>query len=219
MTELVIFDLDGTLLDTIGDLAVACNAALAVRGLPQHSYDDYRGFVGNGVMRLVERALPEPLRTEHTLAAVRADFVQYYTEHIDIRTKPYDGIPELLACLTQEGVRCAVASNKFQAGTEQLVRLFFADVPFVTVLGQRPGVPLKPDPAVVEEILSMTGITREHVLYVGDSGIDMQTAAAAGVRSVGVTWGFRTREELVATGATHIADHPREIADVLNLRR
>ncbi len=105
MTELTIFDLDGTLLDTIGDLAVACNAALALRGLPQHSYEEYCGFVGNGILRLVERALPEPLRTPHTVAAVRRDFVEYYTAHIDLRTRPYEGIPELLRTLADRGVR------------------------------------------------------------------------------------------------------------------
>lgn len=214
-TELVIFDLDGTLLDTIGDLAVACNAVLALRGLPQHTYDEYCRFVGNGIMRLVERALPEELRIPDTVAAVRADFVKYYTEHIDTRTKPYAGIPELVAGLARRGVRMAVASNKFQAGTEKLVRLFFPDVAFAAVLGQRVGVPLKPDPAVVEEILALTGVAKGRVLYVGDSGVDMQTAAAAGVRSVGVTWGFRERRELVQTGAQHIVDVPGEILNLL----
>lgn len=214
-TELVIFDLDGTLLDTIGDLAVACNAVLALRGLPQHTYEEYCHFVGNGIMRLVERALPEELRTPCTVAAVRADFVKYYTEHIDTHTKPYEGMPELVAGLMQRGIRIAVASNKFQAGTEKLVRLFFPDVDFAAVLGQREGVPLKPDPAVVGEILAHTGIARERVLYVGDSGVDMQTAAAAGVRSVGVTWGFRDRAELEKTGAQHIVDKPAEIIGLL----
>lgn len=214
-TELVIFDLDGTLLDTIGDLAVACNAMLALRGLPQHSYEEYCGFVGNGIMRLVERALPEPLRTPENVALARADFVRYYTEHIDIRTKPYAGISELLSELVRRDVRIAVASNKFQAGTEKLVRLFFSEIPFAAVLGQRPGVPLKPDPAVVEEILAATGASRERVLYVGDSGIDMLTAAAAGVRSVGVAWGFRTREELAEAGAGRIVDRAEEILEAL----
>ncbi len=213
--ELVVFDLDGTLLDTIGDLAVACNAVLAVRGLPQHSYEEYCHFVGNGIMRLVERALPEPLRTPENVASVRADFVKYYTEHIDTYTKPYDRIPELLRELVARGVQVAVASNKFQAGTEKLVRLFFPEIPFVAVLGQREGVPLKPDPAVVNEILCRTGAAKERVLYVGDSGVDMQTAAAAGVRSVGVTWGFRSREELTASGAGHIVDRPEEILNLL----
>lgn len=214
-TELVIFDLDGTLLDTIGDLAVACNAVLAVRGLPQHSYEEYCHFVGNGILRLVERALPEPLRSPENVALVRADFVRYYTEHIDTYTKPYPGIPELLSELTRRGIRVAVASNKFQAGTEKLVRLFFPEIPFAAVFGQRPDVPLKPDPAVVEEILACTGVPRERVLYVGDSGVDMETARAAGVRSAGVTWGFRDREELVAAGAGRLVDRAAELLEAL----
>ena len=214
-TRLVIFDLDGTLLDTIGDLAVACNAVLAVRGLPQHSYEEYCRFVGNGIMRLVERALPEALRTPENVALVRADFVRYYTEHIDRYTKPYDGIGELIAELTRREVRLAVASNKFQAGTEKLIRLFFPGVEFAAVLGQREGVPLKPDPAVVEEILARTGVLKDEVLYVGDSGVDMETAAAAGVRSAGVTWGFRDRRELVEAGAVHLADHPADLLGFL----
>jgi len=214
-TQLVIFDLDGTLLNTIGDLAVACNAVLALRELPEHTYAEYCHFVGNGIMRLVERALPEELRTAENVAAVRADFVKYYTEHIDIHTKPYAGIPELIAELVHRGVSLAVASNKFQAGTEKLIRLFFPGVEFAAVFGQRPDVPLKPSPAVVEEILALTGVARERVLYVGDSGVDIETAAAAGVRSAGVTWGFRDRGGLVAAGARHIVDKPAELLELL----
>ena len=214
-TELVIFDLDGTLLDTIGDLAVACNAVLGVRGLPQHTYEEYCHFVGNGILRLVERALPEPLRTPETIAAVRADFVKYYTEHIDAHTRPYDGIPELVGELVRRGVGLAVASNKFQAGTEKLIGRYFPDIRFDVVLGQRPDVPLKPDPAVVGEILTATGVAAGEVLYVGDSGVDMQTAAAAGVRSAGVTWWFRTRAELEQSGARHIVDRPAELLGLL----
>ncbi|WP_295938907.1 HAD-IA family hydrolase [uncultured Alistipes sp.] len=214
-TDLVIFDLDGTLLDTIGDLAASCNAVLAKRDLPQHSYQAYCHFVGNGIMRLVERALPEELRTPDTVAAVRADFVKHYSEHIDTYTKPYAGIEELLEQLARRGMRLAVASNKFQAATEKLVRRFFPDMPFTEVFGQREGVPLKPDPAVVEEILMLTAVPKERVLYVGDSGVDMQTATAAGVRSVGVTWGFRDRDELVEAGAQHIVDRPGQILGLL----
>ena len=197
-TSLVIFDLDGTLLDTIGDLAVACNAVLGVRGLPQHTYEEYCHFVGNGILRLVERALPEPLRTPETVAAVRADFVKYYTEHIDAHTRPYDGIPELIAELARRGVALA-----------------FPGATVAAVLGLRPGVPLKPSPAVVEEILARTGTAREEVLYVGDSGVDIETAAAAGVRSAGVTWGFRDRAELIAAGARHLVDRPGELLELL----
>lgn len=215
MTRLVIFDLDGTLLDTIGDLAVSCDAVLERHGLPRHSYEAYRGFVGNGILRLVERAIPEELRTPERVAAVRRDFVDYYTEHIDAHTHPYDGIPELLRDLADRGVGLAVASNKFQAGTEKLVRLFFGDIRFVAVLGQREGVPLKPDPAVVREILVKTGVAPGETLYVGDSGVDMRTAAAAGIRSVGVAWGFRSRAELEESGAWRIVEHPAEIGALI----
>ena len=215
MTRLVIFDLDGTLLNTIGDLAVSCNAVLAMRGLPQHSYEDYCGFVGNGIMRLVERALPEPLRTEFTVSAVRRDFIDYYTANIDTYTTPYDGIPALVESLVQRGVALAVASNKFQAGTEKLIARFFPDVKFAAVLGQRPDVPLKPDPAVVNEIVELTGTAREDILYVGDSAVDMQTARAAGVRAVGCSWGFRSREELESEAPAAIIDRPEELLALL----
>lgn len=215
MTKLIIFDLDGTLLDTIGDLAVACNAVLALRGLPQHSLEEYRLFVGNGIMRLVERALPEPLRNPYTVDAARRDFVTYYTDHIDAHTVPYAGIPELLAELRSRGLQLAVASNKFQAGTEKLVRLFFPDTPFAVVSGQRPDVPLKPDPAVDLEILRRTGVAPDEALHVGDSAIDVQAACAAGIRSVGVTWGFRSREELVGARADAVIDRPDELLNLL----
>lgn len=214
-TRLVIFDLDGTLLNTIGDLAEAANEMLRRRDLPQHDYATYCTFVGNGIMRLVERALPEELRTPEVVASARADFLAYYIEHIDCKTRPYTGIPELLAALQAEGIRLAVASNKFQAGTEKLIRSYFPEIRFEVVFGQRPEVPLKPDPAVVEEILTLTGVKREEVLYVGDSGVDMLTARAAGVRSVGVSWGFRARQELLDSQADHIIDRAEELMELL----
>lgn len=209
--KLVIFDLDGTLLNTIGDLAEAANEMLRLRNLPQHDYPTYCTFVGNGIMRLVERALPKELRTAEYVAAARQDFLDYYINHIDRKTCPYAGIPELLGALQRRGIRLAVASNKFQAGTEKLIRSYFPEIRFEVVFGQRPDVPLKPDPAVVEEILSITGVAREKVLYVGDSGVDMLTAHAAGVRSVGVSWGFRKREELLNAQADRIVDSAEEI--------
>lgn len=209
--KLVIFDLDGTLLNTIGNLAEAANEMLRLRNLPQHDYPTYCTFVGNGIMRLVERALPEELRTAEYVAAARQDFLDYYINHIDRKTYPYAGIPELLGALQRRGIRLAVASNKFQAGTEKLIRSYFPEIRFEVVFGQRPDVPLKPDPAVVEEILSITGVAREEVLYVGDSGVDMLTAHAAGVRSVGVSWGFRTREELLDAQADRMVDSAEEI--------
>lgn len=209
--DLVIFDLDGTLLNTIGDLAAAANRMRTLRGLAELDYATYCTYVGNGILRLVERALPESMRDPATVAAARADFLAYYIDHIDRYTTPYAGIPELLAELQRRGVRLAVASNKFQAGTEKLIRSYFPAIRFEAVFGQRAGVPLKPDPAVVGEILERTGVAAERVLYVGDSGVDMQTAHAAGVRCVGVSWGFRSREELVAASADRIIDRAEEL--------
>ncbi|MBR5850234.1 MAG: HAD-IA family hydrolase [Alistipes sp.] len=214
-TRLVIFDLDGTLLNTIGDLAEAANRMLAERNLPQHDYATYRTFVGNGISRLVERALPEAMRSTEELAAARNEFLAYYIEHIDCKSCPYEGIPALLATLQERGIQMAVASNKFQEGTERLVRSFFPTIHFETVFGQRPEVPLKPDPAVVNEILSLTAIDPSEALYVGDSGVDMRTARAAGVRSVGVSWGFRQRAELIEQGADHLIDGAEELLGLL----
>lgn len=212
--DLIIFDLDGTLLNTIGDLAEAANVMLRKRNLPQHTYEEYCTFVGNGIMRLVERALPEELRTAESVAAARQDFLSYYIDHIDRKTKPYEGLVQLLGDLQAAGVSLAVASNKFQAGTRELIHRFFPEIRWVAVYGQRPDVPLKPDPAVVEEILSDVNIPRERVLYVGDSGVDIETAHRAGIKAVGVTWGFRSRSELETAGADWIVDRAEEILDL-----
>ncbi len=212
MKELVIFDLDGTLLDTVGDLAACCNTVLERHNLPTHTFEDYTSFVGNGILRLVERAIPEELRSADFVASVRADFVELYTQNIAVHTKPYEGIHELLQELQQRGITLAVASNKFQAGCEKLVNHYFSDIRFKIVLGQRVGVPLKPDPTIVREIMEQTATAPDKILYVGDSGVDIQTAVAAGVDSVGVTWGFRTQKELEESGATHIATRAEEIA-------
>ena len=194
--RLFIFDLDGTLLNTIGDLAVACDHMLTMRGLPTHTYEEYCTFVGNGIMRLVERALPEELRTEEYVKAARKDFVDYYIDHIDQKSVPYEGIIELVDELQAKGAKLAVASNKFQAGTDKLIRKFFPNIDFVDICGNREGVPLKPDTALVDFILEKAGVERNRVAMVGDSGVDIQTARNAGITSVGVSWGFRSVEEL-----------------------
>ena len=213
--KLAIFDLDGTLLDTIGDLAASCDAVMQMNGLPQHTTDEYRQMVGRGILRLVEAAIPKQMRSPEYVEKVRRDFVAYYLDHIDLHTHPYNGIPELINAMTERGVKIAVASNKFQAGTERLIRSFFPGVEFVAVLGQRVGVPLKPDPQIDLEIIEAAGVEPSETLHIGDSGVDMQTAHAAGVRAVGVTWGFRSREELAESGADVIVDHPEEILNLL----
>ena len=213
--RLAVFDLDGTLLDTIGDLAVACDHMLALRSMEGHTYEEYCSFVGNGITRLVERAIPEPLRTAEYIAAARRDFLTYYFDHIDIHSRPYDGVHSLLRRLASEGVVLAVASNKFDAGTKRLVERFFPDVPFAAVYGNREGFPLKPDAALLQMIIGECGGDAEHCWMVGDSGVDIQTARAAGVHSIGVSWGFRSREELIENGADLIVDTADEVYDAI----
>jgi phosphoglycolate phosphatase len=213
--KLVIFDLDGTLLDTIGDLAEACNHMLALRGLGLHTREEYAQMVGNGILNLVKRALPEELRTPDYVEAARQDFLDYYVAHIDCYTRPYDGIREVLHALQERGWTMAVASNKFDSGTQYLVSKIFPDIPFKAVYGNREGFPLKPDKALLDIIMEECGATTETTVMVGDSGVDMQTAKNAGVRSIGCTWGFRSREELEQNGADVIVNNPLEIVEIL----
>lgn len=195
--KLVLFDLDGTLLDTLEDLAAAVNHALSVRGLPLHSLQAYRTMVGHGVRNLVRQALERSAGTESAVDEALVDetlasFKDYYVSHIDVHTRPYPGMQELLRDLHAAGVRMAVASNKFQAGTEQLVRTFFPEIPFVAILGNREGYPLKPDPEIVAEVLRASGVSREEAVLVGDSGTDMQTALNGGIEAIAVGWGYRS---------------------------
>lgn len=210
--RLVIFDLDGTLLDTIADLATATNFALRAYNHPEHEVEEYRFFVGDGIRKLVERALPEDARASLHIDEVLGYFRQYYMRHCEDLTRPYAGIEALLFSLQEAGVMLAVASNKFQIGTESLVKRFFSNINFVAVLGQREGVPVKPNPQIIFDIVQIAGVTKEQTLYVGDSGVDMQTATAAGVDSVGVLWGFRTAEELLRCGAKFLVSTPEEIS-------
>lgn len=216
MKKLAVFDLDGTLLDTIGDLSEACNHMLGLRGLGAHTCDEYRKMVGNGILRLVERALAEQLRTPEYVAEARRDFLAYYIENIDRYTSPYDGIREVLHALQNEGWVLAVASNKFDAGTKKLIANIFSEIDFKVVYGNREGFPLKPDAALLELIMGECGATPETTVMVGDSGVDIQTAKAAGVRSVGCSWGFRPRTELEEYGADCIADKPIELLKLIS---
>lgn len=213
--KLVIFDLDGTLLNTIGDLAACCNHMLRQRGLEEHSYEEYCHFVGNGVTRLVERALPELLRTTDYIAAARKDFVEYYYDNIDNYTVAYDGVHELLQRCIDAGATLAVASNKFHSGTNRLIEKFFGDIEFAAIYGNRDGFPLKPDRAIIDLIMEQCGATADNTYMVGDSGIDIQTARAAGVHAIGVSWGFRDRQELIESGAEYIADNTEELFDAI----
>jgi phosphoglycolate phosphatase len=214
MIKLVIFDLDGTLIDTRQDLANACNHALTQCGFPQRELQEYNMLVGRGIDNLFRGALPDGAESEENVAKMRSIFVPYYNEHSCDYTKPYEGIPELLKTLEQKGLHFAVASNKYQEGTETLVKKYFGNHSFVKILGQRDGKPIKPDPLIVKEAMEgVPGITKEEVVYIGDSNVDMQTGINAEVKTIGVTWGFRSREELEAYSPWKIADHPLQIAE------
>ena len=210
MDRLVIFDLDGTLLNTIADLGNAANHTLAELGLPQHTLDEYRLMVGNGMRKLIMRALPDDKASDDAFVdSTLARFLEYYAEHIDVYTTPYPGIPELISDLSTGGYKLAVASNKIQAGAERLIAKFFPDIPFVAVMGNSPKYPLKPDAAVVEYIMDKAGTDRAHTIMVGDSGTDIQTARNAGIPIIAVSWGFRPRHEL--TAADFIADSAEQL--------
>lgn len=214
MKKLVIFDLDGTLLNTIADLAQSTNHALAALGYPTHEEKEYNFMVGNGINKLFERALPEESRTEENVLRVRKEFVPYYDQHNADKSCPYPGITELLDELQAKGLQLAVASNKYQAATEKLIAHYFPNIRFTAVFGQREGVNVKPDPTVVHDILKIAQLSSKDVLYVGDSGVDMQTANNAEVTSCGVTWGFRPRTELETFHPDYIVDKAEEITAI-----
>lgn len=215
MKKLVIFDLDGTLLNTIADLAHSTNFALKQLGYPTHETEAYNFMVGNGINKLFERALPEGEKTEENILRVRQEFIPYYNRHNADDSRPYPGIPELLSYLQANGILTAVASNKYQEATRKLVAHYFPDIRFTAVFGQREGINTKPDPIIVFDILRLAGVPRQETLYVGDSGVDMQTAANAGVTACGVTWGFRPRAELEQFNPAYIADRAEEIKKLI----
>lgn len=216
MTRLIIFDLDGTLLDTREDIANACNYALRMCGCPERRLDEYNMLVGRGIYNLFRGALPEEKRTEEMVMEMKNHFVPYYNKHIDDCTRPYPGIIDMLDTLSDRGISFAIASNKYQEGTEALVAKYFGKYGFVRILGQREGKPIKPDPEIVKEAMSAApDVTVEDTVYCGDSDVDMQTGLNAGVRTIGVTWGFRTREELSAYNPWLLVENPVEIAEAL----
>lgn len=211
----VIFDLDGTLLDSLADIAEAANRVLASRELPTFDVSTYRQFVGKGVRALMERALPATHQDPETIAAASDQFRRVYSQTWNLTTQPYPGIRELLTTLGQRGVKLAVLSNKPHVNTTTCVNEFFDATTFVAVLGQRHDIPCKPDPASALEIAEMLDITPDQTLFVGDSNVDMQTAVNSGMKGVGVSWGFRSREELLASGASLVIDHPRQLLDLV----
>lgn len=211
--DAVIFDMDGTILNTLEDLAGTLNYSLRCYGFPERTLPEVRSFVGNGIRMLVRRGCPAGT-PEEVQEKVYEAYQPYYKEHCADKTRPYDGIPELIASLRKAGIKTAVVSNKGDIGVQDLCRCFF-DGLFDTAVGERTGIRRKPAPDSVNEVLSILRIPKERAVYIGDSEVDIETAANAGIDCILVEWGFRTREALEAAGAGRIARDVRELEGFL----
>lgn len=211
---LFIFDLDGTLLNTIKDISNAVNHALESCGWPRRTEQECLQFVGNGTSKLLERSLPPGEQTAARIDSLRPFFKNYYNAHLTDFTTPYPGIKQTLRALVANGNSLAVASNKYHVATQKIIAHFFPETAFVAVLGQREGVPTKPNPTIVEEILQKMHTPKEQCIYVGDSDVDMQTARNAGVRACGVGWGFRSRDVLATFSPEFLIDRPDELLKI-----
>ncbi|GAB6112346.1 HAD family hydrolase [Desulfomicrobium salsuginis] len=209
----VVFDMDGTLLDTLEDLADAMNRVLEAKGLPVHPVDAYRFFVGSGARNLVLRTLPAD--RQDLAAECLQGFLKEYEANWRVKTRLYDGVAELLDVLAARSIPMAVLTNKPQEFAELCMGAFLPDWDFALTLGQMPGVPVKPDPAGPRQVIRHLGVAPEEILYLGDTDVDMHTAVGAGMFPVGVTWGFRPADELRASGAAVVIDHPMELLELL----
>lgn len=212
MKKLAIFDLDGTLVNSLQDIANATNYALENLGYPTHQLEDFCAMVGNGIKVSQTKALPKGEQTEENTLRMLSFFKPYYHAHLTDYTKTYPGISKLLADFQDQGIKIAVASNKFDSGAKEVVNTLFPELEFSSILGFRTHIAPKPDPQIVYDSMQEAGISdKSEVVYLGDSDVDMQTAQNAGVDAIGVTWGFRTREELMAYQPWLVADETHEI--------
>ena len=208
-----IFDLDGTLLSTLDDLAASCNYALRSNNMPERTTEEVRQFVGNGVKKLMERAIPDGL-SNPLFEKTYADFRQHYMQHNLDTTHPYDGVMELLGELHRRGKRVAVVSNKFYAATQELCRHFFGEELVPVAIGEREDIRKKPAPDTVIEALRQLGASADGAVYIGDSDVDIATAHNSDMPCISVLWGFRSKEFLLEHGATTFVEHPMDILNV-----
>ena len=209
----ILFDLDGTLLNTIDDLANAVNYTLTTLNYPTFAVDEYKYKVGNGMRKLIERSLPENHKTDQEIDKALSVFMPYYNKHKMDKTAPYDGIKELLEELKKRGIKTAVVTNKAHSAAKPLIDEVFSGL-FDEVTGQKDGVPTKPNPIAVFNTVDALGVTADECLFVGDSGVDMQTAKNAGIFAVGVLWGFRKADELNQNGADALISIPMQLLEL-----
>ena len=213
----ILFDLDGTVNDTVTDLAVSVNYALNKNGLPTHPVDAYKLFAGNGMRVMVQRAMPEGQKEGELFEQVVSDYAEYYALHSMDNTKPYDDVPELIDEIKKLGYKTAVVTNKPDVQAKPLIAQMLPGK-FDVVIGQMDGVPAKPDPAMPLMAMKELGVTPDECVFVGDSGVDILTGLNSGAYPVGVLWGFRGREELLENGAKELISKPLELLDVLKQR-
>lgn len=213
MKKLCIFDLDGTLVNSIEDIAFAVNRGLRIMGLPERPLSAFNLFVGDGMYKLCERALPE--NSKERVQELLTLYNDYYIEHCCVLTKPYDGIPQVLEELKLYGIKIAVLSNKPHPQTMNVIEKLFGDDIFDYVLGQKPEFPVKPNPAALLHVLESVGVSRDASVNIGDSNVDIILGRNSGIDSIGAAWGFRGREELIDAGAERIADTPSQICDLI----
>ncbi len=211
----VIFDLDGTLLDTLSDIADSMNEVLARHGLPVHGYDAYRTMIGAGLDVLARRAVPEDRRDDGTVSSVVADMRKEYDRRWSLTSRPYPGVPEMLTLLAGRGIPFSVLSNKLDSFAKLMVSALLSDWSFFEVRGLVQGLPRKPDPHIALEMVDALGLFPDQVVFVGDSDIDMETAVRAGMKPVGVLWGYQTPEKLISAGASTLLSSPRELLGCL----
>ncbi|MGN1481682.1 HAD family hydrolase [Porcipelethomonas sp.] len=207
--KLAIFDLDGTLIDSLADIAEATNYAMRKLNLPEHALSEFNYLVGDGVAKLIERALPEDSQDKFSSALDLYNY--YYNNNYTVKTYVYNDIKETLNTLKKNGVELAVASNKTHGFTENIINHYFGDELFSAVFGKSEGRPVKPDPAIVMAVMDKLNISAEDTVMIGDTCIDIKTGKNAGIKTIGCLWGFRTLEELVSAGADYIADKPSDI--------
>lgn len=211
----LIFDLDGTLLDTITDIMNSCNQALTSLGLSPYGVEEYKVFVGDGVDRLIERVLSHQNANPELFIETKTRYLSNYQLEQHHYTKIYDGIPELLQYATESGIKCSVLSNKPHADTEQVIHYYFPENPFALVYGKKQGFLPKPDPSLLMELMTHLNVPKAEILYIGDTLTDMITAKNAGLKSIGVLWGFRDLKELKQGSPYQIVHSPSDIIDIL----